>query len=185
MAGHTQRAFARSRGGRPIRRSAGGGGHRGRGQGGQRRRRHGAGCGTWLPGKRSPAGPGPRRYRLYRLSASLSRLPWGSDAACPTYLSSVARSTPPDQSQSPCPPPSSSAGRPYSRHTSPAPRLTGARTRLRQGPLPARALRVVNRTILRHRPGAGPDLCSVRSATLHCPASRVSGRRLGLETGQS
>src|ERR1019366_3534882 len=51
------------------------------------------GCGTWLPGKRSPAGPGPRRYRLYRLSASLSRLPWDSDTALPTYLSSVARST--------------------------------------------------------------------------------------------
>jgi len=101
------------------------------------------GCGTWLPGKRSPAGPGTTPLSPVPSIRQPFKIAVGQRHG-PTYLSSVARSTQPDQSQSPCPhrPVLLLVG-PYSRHTSPAPRLTGARTRLRQGPLPARALRVV------------------------------------------
>jgi hypothetical protein len=62
------------------------------------------GCGTWPPGRGRPLDRGTTPLSpVPCYPASLSRLPWDSNAACPTHLSSVARRTPPDQSQSPCP----------------------------------------------------------------------------------
>ena len=106
---------------RPRRPGARGGGHRRRGHGRSAAAAATArcGCGTWPPGKRSPAGPGTTPLSpVPHYPASPSRLPWDSNAPSPTYLSSVARRTPPDQSQSPHQPrPVLLPVRPCSRHT--------------------------------------------------------------------
>lgn len=110
MAGHTQRGLRTESGRAPHPPIGSGGGHRGRGQGGQRRRRHGAGVWDLATGKEVARWTGDHAVIACTVYPPAFQDCRGT-ATRPYLLKLRGRSTPPDQSQSPCPPPSSSAGR--------------------------------------------------------------------------